>query len=106
MSNHENENTNKNCSDEYGGMEERELLAQALLESLSSKVDKISEEAKDSPISKLSKKDKRRMNRLFRERVDSGFLPYPEADTTYERIRSKLIVTLKINEILDFFNEC
>ena len=39
-----------------------------------------------------------RMNRLFRERVGGSFLPYPEVDCFYERVRSKIIVKLKINE--------
>ena len=48
-----------------------------------------------------SKRHKIRMNRLFRERVGSSFLPFPEVDCFYERARSKIIVKLRINEFLD-----
>ena len=48
-----------------------------------------------------SKRHKIQMNRLFRERVGGSFLPFPEADSFYERVRSKIVVKLKINEILD-----
>ena len=44
-----------------------------------------------------SKRHKRRMNRLFRERVGGAFLPFPEVDNFYERARSRLAVKLKIN---------
>ena len=50
-----------------------------------------------------SKRHKIRMNRLFRERAGSSFLPFPEVDCFYERARSKIIVKLKINE---FFDKC
>ena len=50
-----------------------------------------------------SKRHKIRMNRLFRERVGSSFLPFPEVDCFYERVRSKIVVKLKINE---FFDKC
>ena len=48
-----------------------------------------------------SKRYKIRMNRLFRERVGGTFLPFPEVDNFYERVRSKLVIKLKINEFLD-----
>ena len=48
-----------------------------------------------------SKRHKIRMNRLFRERVGGTFLPFPEADNFYERVRSKLVIKLKINEFSD-----
>ena len=59
------------------------------------------EKIKDIKIPPLSKRHKIRMNRLFRERVGGSFLPYPEADNFYERVRSKVVVTFKINEISD-----
>ena len=48
-----------------------------------------------------SKRHKIRMNRLFRERVGGSFLPFPEVDCFYERVRSKIVLKLKINEFLD-----
>ena len=48
-----------------------------------------------------SKRHKIRMNRLFRERVGGSFLPFPEVDNLYERLRSKLVIKLKINEFFD-----
>ena len=44
---------------------------------------------------------KRQMNRLFRERVGSSFLPFPEEDTIYERVRSYFVIKFKINEFSD-----
>ena len=37
------------------------------------------------------------MNRLFRENVGGKFIPYPEVDNFYERLRSKIIVKFNIN---------
>ena len=59
------------------------------------------EENMDIEVPPPSKRHKIRMNRLFRERVGSSFLPFPEVDCFYERARSKIIVKLKINEFLD-----
>ena len=59
------------------------------------------EEIKNIETPPPSKRHKIRMNRLFRERVGGSFLPFPEEDNLYERIRSKLVIKLKINE---FFN--
>ena len=59
------------------------------------------EEIMDLEVPPPSKRHKIRMNRLFRERVGSSFLPFPEVDCFYERARSKIIVKLKINEFLD-----
>ena len=59
------------------------------------------EEIMDIEVPPPSKLHKIRMNRLFRERVGSSFLPFPEVDCFYERARSKIIVKLKINEFLD-----
>ena len=61
--------------------------------------DPINEEEIELP--PLSKRHKIRMNRLFRERVGGTFLPFPEVDNFYERTRSKLVITLKINKISD-----
>ena len=58
------------------------------------------EEAKDMEFPR-SKRYKIRMNRLFRERVGGTFLPFPEVDTPYERMRSRFIIKFKINEASD-----
>ena len=47
-----------------------------------------------------TKQHKIRMNRLFRERIGSNFLPFPEADNFYQRARSKIIVKLRINKLM------
>ena len=59
------------------------------------------EEIDDTEVHQPSKRYKIRMNRLFRERVGSSLLPFPEVDCVYERIRSKIVVKLKVNELLD-----
>ena len=41
---------------------------------------------------KVSHRHKIQMNRIFRERVGGSFLPYPEADNLFERIRSKIVI--------------
>ena len=65
------------------------------------KIRKIEEEINDVELPQPSKRHKIRMNRIFRERVGGTFLPYPEADNFYEKVRSKVIVKLKINEVPD-----
>ena len=52
-----------------------------------------------------SRRHKIRMNRMFRERVGGTFLPFPEVDTPFERVRSKIVVMFKINDVLDKKNE-
>ena len=59
------------------------------------------QEIKDIEVPPPTKRHKIRMNRLFRERVGGTFLPFPEADNFYERVRSKLVIKLKIHEFLD-----
>lgn len=39
-----------------------------------------------------SKRHKIRMNRIFRENVGGKFLPFPEVDNIFERIRSKIVI--------------
>ncbi len=41
---------------------------------------------------KVSHRHKIRMNRIFREKVGGTFLPYPDADNLFERIRSKIVI--------------
>ena len=92
-----------NDDDFFEGMsnENRELFKQALLDAADSEIRKIEEEFKDIEIPPPSKRHKIRMNRLFRERVGGTFLPFPEADNFYERVRSKLVIKFKINEFFD-----
>lgn len=47
----------------------------------------------ESPL--FSRRYKIRMNRFFRERVRSSYLPYPEADNLFERMRSGIILKLR-----------
>ncbi len=81
--------------------ENRELFKRALSEGLEAKIRSTEEETKDMEIPKPSKRHKVRMNRLFRERVGGSFLPFPEADNLYERVRSSLVIKLKINKFFD-----
>jgi len=48
----------------------------------------------DKPIV-LSKKTKRRMNRIFREIAGIQKIPYPEADNLFERLRSWFIIKFR-----------
>ena len=92
-------NTNQNNEETNNKMlnENRELFKRALSEALDSKIRKIEEETEDIEMPTISKRHKIRMNRLFRERVGRSFLPFPEEDNLYERVRSKLVIKLKIN---------
>ena len=81
--------------------DKQQLFRRAIFEGLSAKIDKTTEEYKDIELPPPSKRHKIRMNRLFRERVGGSFLPFPEVDCFYERIRSKIVVKLKINEFID-----
>ena len=79
----------------------RELFKRALSDAVDLQIRKIEEEIKDIEVPPLSKRHKIQMNRLFRERAGGSFLPFPEEDTLYERLRSKLIIKLKIHEFFD-----
>ncbi len=79
--------------------ESRELFKRALSEIANTENYKIEKEIKDIEIPPHSRRHKIRMNRLFRERVGGSFLPFPEEDNLYERVRSKLII--KINKFLN-----
>ena len=41
-----------------------------------------------------SRRYKIRSNRMFRERVGGTFLPYPEVDSVFERVRSWFVIRL------------
>ena len=99
--NHDVENIND--EDFFEGMknENREIFKRALSEAVDSKIRKIEEKTIDMEIQPTGKRHKIRMNRLFRERVGGAFLPFPEADNFYERVRSKLVIKLKVNKFSD-----
>ena len=44
----------------------------------------------------VSHRHKIRMNRLFRERVGGKFLPYPEVDNIFEKVRSWVVKKLHL----------
>lgn len=44
----------------------------------------------------VSHRHKVRMNRLFRERVGSKFLPFPEVDNLFEKVRSWVVKKLHL----------
>ena len=58
---------------------DRELFKLAISEAVSSKFDKIIEEAKDIELPEPSKRHRLEMNRILREATDGSFIPYPEA---------------------------
>ena len=93
---------NTDDEDFFEGMsnESRALFKRALFDVVDLELRKIEEETKDMEIPPPTKRHKIRMNRLFRERVGGTFLPFPEADNFYERVRSKLVIKLKIHEFL------
>lgn len=53
------------------------------------------EERREKQSPEMNKRQKRRMNRIFRERAESTAIPYPEVDNLYERLHSKLVLKLK-----------
>ena len=61
----------------------------------------IEENIKDIEIPPPSKRHKIRINRLFREFVGGTYLPFPEVDCSYERVRSKIIVKLNFHKIFN-----
>ena len=95
------DNPNKNVSQGNG-----ELLEQALIEAIENKIKRAEAEISDIEIPPPSRRHKIRMNRLFRERVGGEFLPFPEEDNLYERLRSKVVVKLKLNKALDRRKQC
>lgn len=93
-----NDNVNDivNKTNVTADQENIELFKQALHEAVFN-MEKDIENVEYTP----SRRHKIRMNRIFRERVGGKFLPFPEADNAFERIRSKIVVIFKINDILD-----
>ena len=95
------DNPNKNVSQGNG-----ELLEQALLEAMDNKISRTEAEISDIDIPPPSRRHKIYMNRLFRERVGGTFLPFPEEDNLYERLRRQVVVKLKLNKALDRRKQC
>ena len=85
--------------------EVRERFIQGLWESVDSESSD-DEEIENVEIPPPTERHKKRMNRLFRERLDSTFLPFPEADNAYERARAKIIIKLRINKLIDRLEAC
>ena len=67
-----------------------ELLKSAFREAAEQDIKEL-EAAGETLQIRLSDRHKRKMNRLFRERVGSKQIPHPEVDTAFERIRSTAI---------------
>ena len=80
----------KNIKDEdfLAGMsnESRELFKRVLFDAMDLEIRKIEEEAKNMEIPLSSKRHKKKMNRLFRERVGGSFLPFPEESNPHESV--------------------
>ena len=93
------ENTEEISQDKIN--ENRELFKRALAEAMERKISIEEEKLNTAPSIQPSKRHKIRMNRIFRERVGGSFLPFPEVDNLYEKIRSKLVIKFKINELRD-----
>ena len=79
----------------------RILIKRAFSEAVQEDICDADEEVEDTEIHQYSRRHKIRMNRIFRERVGGSFLPFPEADNLYERVRSHCILKLKINKFSD-----
>ena len=77
--------------------ENHELFKRALEEALYLKIRKFEEETENIEMPPPSKRHKIRMNRFFREHVGCSFLPFPEVDNLYERVRSRGAIKLKIS---------
>ena len=50
----------------------------------------------DTESIEVSHRHKIRMNRIFRERVGGKFLPNPEVDTLFEKVRSWVVIKLHL----------
>ena len=81
--------------------EKCELFKCALSEAMGAKIRKTKKETEVMELPPPSKRHKIRMNRLFRESVGGSFIPYPEVDCFCEKVRSKIVVKLKINKLID-----
>ena len=85
----------------FGEVDEFDRLIRAIIKRCSAQDDPDGFNSISDEEIKYSVRHRIRMNRLFRERIRSSFLPFPEVDNFYERARSKVVVKLKINEFID-----
>ena len=95
------ENVNEEDFTDGTSNENYELFKRALSEAVAAKISSIEKEVENMDLPPPTRRHKIRMNRLFRERIGSSFLPFPEVDNLYERVRSRVVIKLKINEFLD-----
>ncbi len=91
--NNENINTENLIEDKTS--ENREYFKRALAEAIENKMREEEEQIKNIEAA-TTRRHRIRMNRWFREQVGGSRIPFPEVDNLYERIRSKLVVKLKI----------
>lgn len=68
-----------------------EILKAAFREAAEQEIAEIEEETKDTEDLFQDAKFKRKMNRLFRERLGITKIPHPEVDSAYERMRSRFV---------------
>ena len=101
IKNQDLENTDDD-DDLFGNMseEDRNRFWRGVFADSDSELQQIEEEAKNMELLPYTRRHKLRMNRLFRERVGGSFLPFPEADNLFERVRSKIVIKLRINEFI------
>lgn len=69
------------------------LITQAMKQYVENSVDDIETFMNTEPEVEFSDRFKKRINRLFREQVGSKSAMYPEVDSRYERVRSRIIRT-------------
>ena len=98
---HHNQKNNQDVEDTEEDFMSDEVFDRLLYEALKMHIENIKVESSDIEIPTPSKRYKIGMNRVFRERVGGDFLPFPEMDNFYERVRSKIVIKLKINEFFD-----
>lgn len=67
-----------------------EILKEAVKDSFRQDMEKLEEETRHIDATP-NKTFKRKLNRLFRERVGTNKIPHPEVDNAYERVRSCFI---------------
>lgn len=86
--------------------ENREYFIKALREVVDEEMEKELDGIEDCDMEIYYSDDhKRKMNRIMRERVGTSKLPFPEVDSRYERIRSRLVVIFHINSFSDRHKE-
>lgn len=95
-----NENTNTENLIEGKTSENKEYFKRALTEAIEKKMREEETEMKDIEATPSTRRNRIRMNRWFREQVGASRVPFPEVDNVYERVRSKLIIKLRINKFL------